>query len=111
MSDSYPASEKYMHPYAACSQCGNNCYGAQCLSPTCDYIERVAFNRFERPPVPTETAYACRSTPQTCKSVSSMFYFKDEYKNPLPFVGAAGCLTPNTFSDVFQVSQVRYASL
>lgn len=111
MSDSYPQDFKYSHPYAVCTQCSGNCFGAQCLAPGCEYTERVSFSRFERPQVPTTTSFACRASPSTCRTVSSMFYKKDEYVNPLPLPLAAGCQTPNNFYDVFQVSPVRYASL
>lgn len=112
MSDAYPsADQRYSHPYTICSQCGNNCSGSSCLGPNSQYVEKNSHSRFSRPPVPTVSNYACYNSPQTCKTVSSLYFNKGEYSNPLPVYQSKGCETPNNFSGIFQVSQVRYATL
>jgi hypothetical protein len=110
MSDSYPNSQKYEHPYSPCSNCGGNCYGTSCLSQNCEYIERASHSRFSQSPVPTNTSYACYSTPQTCRSVSTLFYGNGEYNNPLPTSKVSSCESylPN---GLFEGSRVHYAHL
>lgn len=102
---------RFMGPYGftGCTQCGGSCYGKNCLSPTCEYIERAAFNRWERPPVFTY-AGSCVKFPVTCNTVSSLTYFPGEFVNPMYLPIPNQCQS-KTKNDQFEVSRVRYARL
>lgn len=101
----------YSHPYVTCTQCGGqSCFGRHCLAPGCEYIERAAFNRFERPPIQLPTASCVRPPPQTCAGVSSLIYNEGEYVAPQAVQKVAQC-NPQQRGTAFQVSQVRYQTL
>ena len=109
MADTWPF--HYAHPYVTCSQCGNrNCFGRSCIGPGCEYIERAAFNRFERPAVPPESSYSCIATTPTCQRVSTMIYKPNEFITPTPLLKSSECQTSQP-NNVFHVSRVKYTSL
>lgn len=109
MAETFPF--HYSHPYVSCQQCGGlSCFGRHCLSPGCEYIERAAFNRFERPPVPLPTTSCITPPPPTCNTVSSLMYAPGEYVAPQPIQLVNQC-TPPQKGDEFQVSRVSYRRL
>ena len=109
MAENWPM--KYSHPYVMCTQCGgNNCYGRHCLGPNCDYIERSAFNRFERPPIPLPSSSCVRPPAQTCHGVSSLTYNQGEYINPQVMETVSHCKNA-PHGNAFQVSKIRYENL
>lgn len=108
MSETFPV--HYQYPFTLCTQCGGSCYGKHCLAPGCEYIERSAFNRFERPPVPTEASLSCRRHDKTCKTVGNLTYNYGEFVTPVYLPLSNQCLT-KTPGDQFQVSPVGYKRL
>ena len=102
---------RYMgpHGFTGCTQCGGSCFGKHCLSPTCQYIERAAFNRFERPPVYTDPN-TCIKFPVTCKTVGDMMYHYGEFVSPMYLPLSNQCVSKTKNSE-FQMSRINYAHL
>lgn len=108
MAETYPY--LYEHPYAGCQTCGGSCFGKSCLRPGCEYIERASHNRFEKPPVPTESNYSCKRYPKTCKTVNNMIMGQGEFLAPLSLPISSQCTT-RTAGDAFKASHIKYQHL